>query len=63
MDYDRISLLPFVVGVYRCLLPSPVMIQEFKAAFGLIKGEKESWFWFVNKGNLERKACLWLMLI
>ena len=63
MDYDRISLLPFAVGVYRCLLLSPVMIQECKDAFGLIKGEKESCFWFVNKGNLGRKACVWLMLI
>ena len=63
MNYDRISLLSFAVGVYRCLLPSPVMIQECKVAFGLIKREKESCFWFVNKGNLGRNACLWLMLI
>ena len=63
MDYDRISRLSFTVGVYCCLLPSPVMIQECKTAFGLIKGEKESCFWFVNKDNLGRKACVWLMLI
>ena len=63
MDYDRISLLPFVVEVCRYLLPSPVMIQECKVAFGLIKGEKESCFWFVNKDNLGRKTCVWLVLI
>ena len=39
------------------------MIQEWKAVFGLTKGKKESYFWFVKKGNLGRKACVWLMLI
>ena len=63
MDYDQISLLLFAVGVYRCLLLSPVMIQECKAVFGLMKWEKESCFLFVNNGNLGRKACVWLMLI
>ena len=58
MYYDQISLLLFAVGVYRCLLLLSVMIQECKTAFGLIKGEKESCFWFVNKGNLGKKACV-----
>lgn len=39
------------------------MIQECETAFGLTKGEKESCFWFVKKGNLGRKMCVWLMLI
>ena len=39
------------------------MIQEWEAVFGLTKGEKESCFWFVKKGNFWIKACVWLMLI
>ena len=66
MDYavfDRSSLLPFVVDVCPCCLPSPMMIEECKAAFGLIKREKEICFWFVNNDNFGRKPCVLLMLI
>ena len=50
----------FIVVLCRCRW---LIIQEWKAAFGLTKGEKESCFWFVKKGNLGRKACVWLILI
>ena len=63
MDYDRISFLSFAIGVCRYLLSPPVMIQDCKTAVSLIKGAKESYFWFVNKGNLERNTYVWLMLI
>ena len=56
-------IILYLIGVHFYCSPSLVMIQECKVAFGLIKGENESCFWFVNKGNLERKPCVWLMLI
>ena len=57
------SEFTFTVCHRRFPLPFAVAGDDSKAVFGLIKGEKKSCFWFVNKGNLGRIPCIWLMLI
>ena len=60
-------IILYLIGVHFYCLPLPFAVDgddsRVQGAFSLIKGENESCFWFVNKGNLGRKLCVWLMLI